>query len=133
MSPIANMLIKIKNAEAAHHDRVLIPFSKMKFSIAQILNKTNFVGDIEKRKKKVKNSEFNFIDIKLSANNPKIIKISGVKLLSKPSRRLYTKYDAIHKVKSGYGISIVSTPKGLMTGEEARKAKLGGEMICEVW
>lgn len=133
MSPIANMLIKIKNAEDAHHERVLIPFSKMNMAIAQILNKAGFVGEVEKRKKKVKNSEFNFIDIKLSQNDAKVNRISDVKMISKPSRRLYIKYKDIGKVKSGYGISIISTPQGLMTGEEAKKAKLGGEIIAEIW
>ena len=133
MSPIADMLIKIKNAEDAHHERVLIPFSKIKLAIAQILNNSNFVGEIEKRKKKVKNSEFNFIDIKLSSAEPKVNRISGVKLISKPSRRFYIKYSDIKKIKSGYGVSIVSTSKGLMTGSDARKAKLGGEFIAEVW
>lgn len=133
MSPIADMLIKIKNAETAHHTRVLVPFSKIKLSIAQILSKTNFVGKVEKHKKKIKNSEFNFIDIELSSTDPKINKISGVKLVSKPSRRLYVKSEDIKKVKSGYGISIISTSKGLMIGNDARKAKLGGEFICEVW
>ena len=127
------MLVTIKNAEDAHHERVLIPFSKIKLAIAQILNQASFVGEVEKRKKKVKNSEFNFIDIRLSSENPKVNRISGVKLISKPSRRLYVKSTDIKRVKSGYGISIISTPKGLMTGDEARKAKLGGELICEVW
>lgn len=127
------MLIKIKNAEDAHHERVLIPFSKIKLAIAQILNKANFVGEIEKRKKKIKNTEFNFIEIRLSSGDSKVNRISGVKLVSKPSRRFYVKSADIKKVKSGYGISIVSTPKGLMTGGEARKTKLGGEFICEVW
>ena len=133
LSPIANMLVAIKNAEDAHHERVLIPFSQIKLSIAQILNKANFVGEVEKRKKKVKNSEFNFIDIWLSSGDPKIDRISGARLISKPSRRVYVKAIDIKKVKSGYGIAIISTPKGLMTGEEARKAKLGGEVICEIW
>lgn len=133
MSPIADMLVKIKNAEDAHHERVLIPFSKIKLSIAQILNKANFVGEVEKRKKKIKNSEFNFIDVRLPSADQKVNRISGVKLISKPSRRFYVKYEEIKRVKSGYGISIVSTSKGLMTGDDARKAKLGGEFIAEIW
>ncbi len=133
MSPIADMLITIKNAEDAHHERVLVPFSKIKLAIAQILSRANFVGEVEKRKKKVKNTEFSFIDIRLSSGNAKVNRISGVKLVSKPSRRFYIKSASIKKVKSDYGLSIVSTPKGLMTGDEARRAKLGGEFICEIW
>lgn len=124
------MLVKIKNAQQARLDRVLIPFSKTKFAISQILHTAGFVGDIERRKKKIKKSEFSFIEIKLQDAQSLI---SGIKLISKPSRRVYIKKGEIKPVKSGYGLSVISTSKGLMTGAEARKVGLGGELIFEIW
>ncbi len=132
MSPIANMLIQIKNAQAVSAESVSIPFSNMKYEIAQILKNKNFVGDIEKKKKKLKKAEVNFLDIKLKYDDS-VGAISGIKLISKPSRRMYIKKDDIKPVKSGYGISVLSTSKGLMTGENAKKTGLGGELIFEIW
>jgi|SRR3989338_5902931 len=132
MLQITNMLIKIKNAQEAHHERVAVPFSKMKFSVAQLLNKSGFVGEIEKKKKKMKKSEVNFIDIKLLVDG-KEGWIGGVRFISKPSRRFYVGYKDLHSVKNGFGVAVVSTSKGLMTDSEARKAKLGGELLFEIW
>lgn len=132
MLQVVNMLIKIKNAQEAHHERVAIPFSKMKFSVAQLLNKTGFVGEIEKKKKKMKKSEQNFIEIKLLGGKGDH-HIDGMKFISKPSRRYYVGYKDLKSVKSGYGMAVVSTSKGLMSDTEARKAKLGGELLFEIW
>lgn len=126
------MLVQIKNAQSRGKDEVVLPFSKIKFAIAQILKQKGFIGEIEKRKKKMKKSELNFIAIKLKYDNG-IGAINEVNLISKPSRRVYAGKEDLKAVKNGYGISIVSTPRGLMTGEDARKAGVGGEMICEVW
>jgi len=132
MSPIADMLIKIKNAQMARHDRVSIPFSKMKFSIAQILNKAGFVGEVEKKKKKIKKHEFNFIDIQLSGPIS-TGKIGDVKFISKPSRKVYVGSRQIKSIRNGFGIAVISTSKGLMNDSDAKKAGLGGEMLFEVW
>ena len=132
MSPIANMLVQLKNAQARSIEEVVLPFSKMKFDIAMILKEKGFVGEVEKRKKKMKKAELNFIAIK-----PKYVDgvgaISEIKLVSKPSRRVYAAKDDLKPIMNGYGISVVSTSKGLMTGSEARKAGIGGEVIFEVW
>ena len=126
------MLTRIKNAQARGHQEVILPFSKMLFGIAQILKKAGFVGEINKIKKKKRGSDLEFISIKLKYEDG-IGVIKGVKLISKPSRRIYVGKDDLRPVREGYGISVISTPKGLMTGDEARKAGIGGEMICEVW
>ena len=132
MYPIADMLISIRNAQSANKERLLVPFSKSKFDIAKILKEAGFVAEIERKKKKIQKTEQNFLEIKISREKqPRLI--SGIKLLSKPSRRVYTKKNEIKPVRSGYGISIISTPKGIMSGESARKQNLGGELIAEIW
>jgi len=132
MYPIADMLISIRNAQNASKEHLLVPFSKVKFEIAKILQEAGFVTEIERKKKKIQKTEQNFIEIKISKDKQPHL-ISGIKLVSKPSRRVYTKKAEIKPVMSGYGISIISTPKGIMNGEEARKQNLGGELIAEVW
>lgn len=131
MYVISDMLIRIKNAQMARKDRLLIPFSKMKWDIAKILKEANFIQDFERKKKKQKKTEQTFIDVKLDAEHPGAI--SGIRIVSKPSRRFYIKKSEIHPVLGGYGISIVSTSKGVMTGAEAKKNQLGGEWLAEVW
>jgi small subunit ribosomal protein S8 len=126
------MLTQIKNAQARGHQEVVLPFSKMLFAIAQILKKAGFVEEVNKIKKKKKGSEFEFISIRLKYENG-IGAIRGVKLISKPSRRIYVGKNELKPVREGYGISVVSTPKGLMTGDEAKKAGVGGEILFEVW
>lgn len=133
MLQITNMITKIKNAQNAHHERVLVPHSKMKFAVAQLLSKSGFIGEIEKKNKKMKKSEQSFIEIKLLPEVNGESHINGVKFVSKPSRRTYAGYWSIHPVKSGYGIAVISTSKGLMTDTEARKAKIGGELLFEIW
>ena len=126
------MLTRIKNAQSRGCEEIVLSFSKILFGIAQILKKAGFIGEVSKIKKKKKGSELEFISIKLKYDNG-IGAIRGVKLISKPSRRVYVGKGDLKPVKDGYGISVISTPKGLMTGDEARKMGIGGEIICEVW
>lgn len=128
MDPIADMLIRLKNAGSSGHESVLVPFSNIKFEIAKILLEKGFIGDFLKKGKKVKR----IIEIKLKYEDSHS-KIDDVKRISKPSKRVYITSKQIWPVKQGYGISIISTSKGIMTGDEARKNNLGGEYICEVW
>ncbi len=132
MSPIANMLVQLKNAQARNLEEVVLPFSGTKWSIANILKNKGFVAEVEKKKQKAKKTEFDLIWIKLKYEN-NAGAISGIKLISKPSRRIYAGKEDLKLVKSGYGISVISTSKGIMTGEEARKAGVGGEIIFEIW
>lgn len=132
MSPIANMLVQLKNAQSRGLEEVVLPFSKIKFSIAEILKNKGFISEVEKKKRKMKKAEVDILYIRLKYNNG-IGAIDDVKLISKPSRRVYTGRDELRQVKNGYGVSVISTSKGLMTGEDARKAGIGGELIFEIW
>lgn len=127
--PITDMFNRIKNAQAVNHQTVAIPFSKLKFEIAKVLEKQGFIEKIEKKGKKVKK----IIEITLKYDKDKTPAISGIKRISKPGQRIYRPAVNIKKVRGGYGILVVSTSEGLMTNKEARKKKLGGEIICEVW
>lgn len=122
------MLNRIRNAQAAGKEQVSLPFSKLKFGIAQILEKNKFIAKAESKGRK--NSKF--IDIILKYENKAPV-ISGLKRISKSGQRIYLSFSEIRPVMDGYGISIISTSKGLMTNKEARSQKIGGEIICEIW
>lgn len=133
IDPISEMLTKIRNAQRAGHREVSARFSKMKWAIAQILRDEDFVEDafLEKGEREGK------INIKLkyysvSATNKKPA-ISEIKRISKQGRRVYVKSKEIKSVKNNYGLAVISTPGGLMSGVKARRNGLGGEYICEVW
>ena len=126
--PIADMLNRIRNAQAVLKETVDIPISNLKYEVAKILEKGGFVSGVEKKGKKAKK----VIEITLKYNE-KIPVISGLKRISKPGQRIYKRAKELKSVKGGYGIAIISTSKGLMTDKEARKQKLGGEVICEIW
>ena len=126
--PITDLLNRIRNNQAVLKETVSIPFSNLKYKIAKILEKEGFIEKVEKKGRKIEK----VIEINLKYQD-KIPAISGLTRVSKPGKRIYTRAKKIKKVKGGYGISIISTPKGLMTDKEARKQKLGGEIICEIW
>jgi len=126
--PITDMLNQIKNAQAVGKTEVLIPLSKIKNEIAAILSKEGFIGEIKKSVK----GKIKVLKISLKYDN-EIPAIAGFKRVSKPGQRIYQGVSEIKKVHGGYGISIVSTSKGLMTNKEARYKKMGGEIICQVW
>ena len=126
--PIADLLNRIRNAQAVLHPQVTLPFSNLKYEIAKILEKQGFVAEVEKKGKKMRRTIE--VTLKYAENLPVI---SGLKRISKPGQRIYKKAKEIKPVKGGYGMAVISTPKGLMTDKEARKKKLGGEIICEIW
>jgi small subunit ribosomal protein S8 len=126
--PITDMLNQIKNAEAVGKTEVLVPLSKIKSEIATILSKENFIGETKKATK----GKIKVLKITLKYNN-EIPAIAGFKRVSKPGQRIYEGFSEIKRVHGGYGISIISTSKGLMTNKDARYKKLGGEVICQVW
>ena len=128
MDPITDMLNQIKNAEAVGKTEVLIPLSKIKNEIAEILFKENFIGEAKKTTK----GKNKVLKISLKYDN-EVPAIAGFKRVSKPGQRIYEGFSEIKKVHGGYGISIISTSKGLMTNKEARRQKIGGEVICQVW
>ncbi|MDP3883155.1 MAG: 30S ribosomal protein S8 [Candidatus Staskawiczbacteria bacterium] len=126
--PITDMLNQIRNAQAVGKTDVLIPLSNIKNEIAMLLSKEGFVSEV---KKTVKGKE-KLLKITLKYDNG-VPAIAGSKRVSKPGQRIYHSIHEIRKVHGGYGTSIMSTSKGLMTGKEAKKQKLGGEEICQVW
>jgi len=127
--PIADMLTRIRNAIMAQHDFVLIPASKMKLSIAKILKEEGFISDYEVLKSKPHRAIK--IYLKYSDKNQPVI--SGLERVSKPGLRIYVDRKEIPRVYGGLGIAIVSTPKGVMTGKQAWRQGVGGELLCSVW
>jgi len=126
--PIADMLTRIRNAQAVLHKTVIIPFSKFKFNLAEILEKEGLIGKISIQGRKTRKT----IKIELKYNNNKPI-ISSIKRISKQGQRIYIKRDKLRPIRQGYGFVIISTSQGLMTNKEANKKGLGGELICEVY
>ena len=126
--PITDMLNQIRNAQAVGKTEVLVPLSKIKNEVAGILSKEGFVGDVKKSMK----GKIKVLKISLKYDNG-VPAIAGLKRVSKPGQRIYQGVSEIKKVHGGFGMSVVSTSKGLMTNKDARKQKLGGEIICQVW
>ncbi len=133
MDPIADALIRIKNAQAVRKERVAMPFSKMKFAIMNILKDGGFIAGVERHKKKIGQSEHEYLDIVLRYDEQGRPGMGGVKLISRPSRRLYIRARDLRPVRSGYGIAVVSTSQGMKSSKDAFKQKLGGEILFEVW
>ena len=125
--PIADMLTRIRNAFLAHKKEVIIPYSKTKKSILDVLAKEGYIGEINKIE-----SKHSDLQVVLKYQG-KISAITNIKRISKPGHRRYIKSKDIEKVLNGFGMAIISTPKGVMTTKDARKQQLGGELICEVW
>lgn len=128
--PIADMLVRLKNACDAGKPVVEIPFSGLKLRIANILLEEGYVVSVEKKTKK---GTVGSIAIALAFDEAKRPRLSGLVRVSRPSRRMYTKSKEIRPVQQGHGIMILSTPKGVMTDAKARKENVGGEVLCKIW
>lgn len=127
--PIADMLTRIRNAIAVGHDHVLVPSSKIKLAITRILKEEGFIRDYEVTKDRPQP----VIRIWLKYTKEREPVLGGLKRVSKPGRRVYTGRQEIPWVQSGMGIAILSTSKGVMTGGQARRLGVGGEVLCYVW
>jgi small subunit ribosomal protein S8 len=127
--PLADMLTRVRNASMVKFDSVDMPLSKLKVSVAKILKQEGYINDYHIQKDDVQGVLS--IDLKYDQSNDKVI--IGLRRVSKPGCRRYVNADNIPKVMSGLGIGIVSTSKGVMTDRQARKMRLGGELLCEVW
>jgi small subunit ribosomal protein S8 len=127
--PIADMLTRIRNGIIASFDTVDIPNSKLKISIAKILKSEGFI----KNYKVIPDRRQGILRIFLKFDDGGESVIGGLRRVSKPSCRVYTKGDSIPQIRNGYGISIISTSKGLLTDRQARKLGVGGEILCSVW
>ena len=127
--PIADMLTRIRNATMVNKKDVAIPLSIEKLEISKILKSEGYISNF-----KVDNSElFAQIVVELKYNDEKVSVIEGLKRISKPGRRVYTKSDSVTKVLGGLGVAIISTSKGIMTGRECKKNNVGGEVLLHIW
>ena len=127
--PVADMLTRIRNANANKYKEVSMPVSKVKTEIARILKNEGFIENYKVKEDKVQGT----LILTLKYINKKERVITGLKRISKPGLRVYAKADEMPKVLNGFGIAIVSTSKGIMTDKEARKNSLGGEIMAYVW
>ncbi len=127
--PIADMLTRIRNAVMVRHESVLVPSSKMKLAIANILKEEGFIGDYEVVRGK-SNRDIKIL-LKYQDRNEPVI--SGLERVSKPGLRVYVQKKEIPRVYGGLGIAILSTPDGVMTGQQAWRRGIGGELLCYVW
>ncbi len=127
--PIGDFIIRIKNAGMVRKPSVSVPFSKMKFAIAEVLKAKGFLGKFEKKTK----GNVNYLYAELLYSEDGKPFISEVSRISKPGRRIYEKSKNIKKFRRGFGLSVFSTPKGVMADMDAKKANLGGEFLFNVW
>lgn len=123
-----DLLTKIKNAQAVKKESIKIPYSEMDFAIAELLVKNKLVEDVTKKGRLPKR----ILEIKLKYSDGEGV-IRGIKLLSRPSRKLYSGYKSLRPVRQGYGLLVLSTPKGILDGKSAKKEKVGGQLLFEIW
>ena len=127
--PIADMLTRIRNAALARHERAEMPHSNLKEHVAGVLKGEGFIDDV-----RVSEGEGpKTLVLVLRYGRDRSSAIDGVRRVSTPGRRVYVRHDRIDRVCSGMGISILSTSRGVMTDREARRQRVGGELLCEVW
>ena len=129
--PIADMLTRIRNANVAMHDEVRMPSSKQKEALAGILQREGYIEDFGVADDPSRPGRVLTVTMKYSPERQRTI--SGLRRISKPGLRVYTKAETVPRVLGGLGVAVLSTSKGLMTDREARKARIGGEILCFVW
>ncbi len=127
--PIADMLTRIRNAVMVRHDSVLVPASKIKLAIAKVLKEGGFISDYEV----VKGKSHRLIKIQLKYSGKNQPVLAGLERVSKPGLKVYVERKEIPRVAGGLGIAILSTSKGVMTGQQAWRQRIGGELVCYVW
>ncbi len=126
---IGDMLTRIRNAAMVRHDTAEMPASKLKVAVLKILKEEGFIADFEL----IKGKPERLIRVRLKYDNTNKPMISGIERVSKPGLRIYSQHNEIPRVYGGVGIAILSTPKGVVTGQQARKEGVGGEVLCYVW
>ena len=127
--PISDMLARLRNASIARHDRTEMPHSNLKQHVAEVLKQEGYIDDVRVSDGEGKKT----LTVVLRYGRDKASAIDGVRRVSAPGRRLYVRHDRIPRVRSGMGISILSTSRGVMTDRQAREQRVGGELLCEVW
>jgi small subunit ribosomal protein S8 len=129
--PVADLLSRIRNASLARHELTRVPANKLKKNIALLLKAEGYVADVRQEEWGPKKHQT--LTIVLKYGDDRTSAFQGIRRVSRPGRRVYVRHDQIPRVLSGLGISIISTSTGLMSDKEARRRKLGGELLCEVW
>ena len=127
--PIGDMIARLKNAQVRNHKKVVLPSSKFKAKIADVLKNEGFIIDYKVNENEGNKSDLE-INLKYNYGSPVI---STIERVSKPGRRIFSSAESLPKINNGLGIAIISTPKGVMTDVDARKQKVGGEIICKVF
>ena len=128
MDPIADTIIQIKNASTAGRESTTVPYSKFRYAVTQALLSAGYIASVDKKTKKQR--KMIEIGIAYEEGKPRVL---GVKRISKPSRRLYSGAKNAWRVRQGYGDLFLSTPKGILSAREARKKRVGGEVLFEIW
>lgn len=128
MDPISDMLIRIKNAALVKKESVLVSHSKLKQEVANLMKQKGYLSSIEAKGRKNRK----VLELVIAYEGGEA-KLHDLRKISKPSKRVYKKVADIKQIKKGYGFSIISTPKGLKTDDDARREKVGGEILCEIW
>jgi len=131
--PISDMLSRIRNGALARHDRVEMPHSTLKYAVANVLKSEGFIDDVKQSEGDGPKTLTLVLRYGRSLRNEKDSAIDGVRRVSAPGRRVYVRFDRIPRVRSGMGISILSTSRGVMADRTAREQRVGGELLCEVW
>jgi small subunit ribosomal protein S8 len=127
--PVADLLARIRNAGNAHHPEVRCPSSKLKFAIAKVLSTEGYLGEV--RLEKDEGKSVLVAGVRYDGSGHPLI--AGLRRVSRPGRRVYVSHGAIPKVRSGLGVAVISTSKGVLADHAAREASVGGELLCEVW
>ena len=125
--PVSDMLTRIRNAAMARHERTRMPASQLKKHIAEILKAEGYIADVRQEE------DPRSLTIVLKYGRDRTSAIDGIKRISRPGRRVYVRHDHIPRVLQGMGVAILSTSRGVMSDKEARRQKVGGELLCEVW
>ena len=129
--PIADMLTRIRNANVAMHDEVSMPSSRRKLALAEVLRREGYIASYAEKDNAPQPGRTLTIEMKYSPERDRVIR--GLRRISKPGLRIYRKRDEIPRVQGGLGVAVVSTNKGLMSDREARRNRMGGEILCYVW
>jgi small subunit ribosomal protein S8 len=129
--PVADMLTRIRNANVAMHDEVHMPSSKLKENLAAVLHKEGYIQSFDVAEADGRPGKTLTIQMKYSPQRARVI--SGLRRVSKPGLRVYSKADQVPRVLGGIGVAVLSTSQGLLTDREARKRRVGGEILCYVW
>jgi small subunit ribosomal protein S8 len=127
--PVADLLARIRNAGKAHHPEIACPSSRLKLAIAKVLSAEGYLGEVRTEKRDGK--EVLVMRVRYDGSGRALI--AGMRRVSRPGRRVYVGSEQIPKVRSGLGVAVLSTSKGVVPDREAREASVGGELLCEVW